>query len=246
MILKVESSENSLKFPYLFLFMNLAVIIAVYFIITKSVQSSITAAITETTQAGNAAVTQIFVNEVYPELHRDLKLDYRPDNIKTALDKEELKRVDQRVRQFMLGTDILKVKIYNIHGITLYSSHFSQIGDNKRGTAGFDSASKGRLVSKITHRGKFSALDGDVFERDLVASYIPILDKDQEIIGVAEIYTDRSLVVQFADELITQVKTELIPSLCTILFVVAMIVWRFASYTTQLQVALRLSKQETK
>jgi hypothetical protein len=95
----------------------------------------------------------------------------------------------------MFGTDIMKVKIYGMNGMTVYSTERKQIGEDKHDNQGFQSAAQGIAGSQITHRGKFSAIEGDVFDKDMVASYIPIRNQAGLIIGVAEIYTDRTPVL---------------------------------------------------
>lgn len=224
--------------------MNLALIVGIYFIITNSVERSLTSAITTSTEASNAAVTRLFINEIYPDLAVDIGLTNDPTKVKSSLSEDEIKYVDNRVREFMFGTDILKAKIYNINGVTLYSSDFSQIGDNKSGNAGFDSAIKGIAASQVTHRGQFSALDGEVFKRDLVASYIPIYNEARDIIGVAELYTDRSGVIEYAKQLSNELKIELLPLLAVIMLAVSLVIWRFQAIVTRLQVKLISQKSE--
>lgn len=233
-----QTEKKPLRFPYVFLLLNLLVMIGIYFVLTHTMERALSSAIIQATQAGNSDITRVFINEVYPELQSDLALTSNPASVKSALDSQELARVDNRVRRFMFGTDVLKAKIYNINGITVYSSDVSQIGDDKTGNKGFSDASRGIPASQVTHRGQFSALDGEVFDRDLVASYIPIRDTSDDIIGVAELYTDRSSEVKHSKELIAELKSELIPSLVVILFLVAVIVWRFISYVTRLRLAL--------
>ncbi|MGN7610817.1 hypothetical protein ACQZV8_01900 [Magnetococcales bacterium HHB-1] len=232
-----QKSPSSLKFPYFSLVFNLLLVIGIYIIITDSVSQALNTAITRATQSGNAAITRIFINEVYPELQQDLQLTADNRATKSILTKEERNRVDKRVRAFMLGTDILKVKIFSINGITVYSSDFSQIGGDKRGYPGFEAAMRGQLSSKVSHRRQFSGLDGNkVYGRDLVASYIPIRDHNDEIIGVTELYTDRSTTIRFADDLALAVKTKLIPMLAGILFAIALIIWRFTSFVAQIRI----------
>lgn len=231
-----QNQISSLRFPYFFLFLNLLVMIGIYFILSQTMERSLSSAIIQATQAGNSDITRIFINEVYPELEDDLGLTSSPAKVKEALNSDELGRVDHRVRSFMLGTDVLKAKIYNINGTTVYSSEASQIGDNKKDNKGFFDAARGIPASQVTHRGQFSSLDGEVFDRDLVSSYIPIRDRSDDIIGVAELYTDRSSEVEHAKELIAELKSELIPALVIILLLVAVIVWRFTSYVTQLKI----------
>jgi hypothetical protein len=108
--------QNKIKFPYIFLFFSLFLVVVIYFVITDSVGKSLYTAVTRTTQAGNTTVTRIFINEVYPELQQDLQLSDDSRLAKVVLTEDELHRVDNRVRGFMFGTDILKAKIYNING----------------------------------------------------------------------------------------------------------------------------------
>ncbi|MBF0470190.1 MAG: hypothetical protein HQL48_02325 [Gammaproteobacteria bacterium] len=236
MMEKQQASATPLKFPYFFLFFNLLLLVAIYFAIVHTLERALSLAITESTQAGNAAITRIFVNEVYPEIKGDLQLLPAHQLQQRKLEPEALQRVDTRVRQFMWGTDILKAKIYNAQGDTLYSSDFQQVGENKMGSQGFDRAIKGQAASQVTHRGQFSALDGDVYERDLVASYIPIHSDENEIIGVAEIYTDRSAVITYSQQLVVNAKSEIIPMLMLVLFFISLIIWRFTSYVTRLRI----------
>lgn len=234
----MRAENKKFSFPFVFLAVNIFLVIGIYFIISQSVERSLTSAITNSTQASNAAVTRLFINEIYPDLAAEISLTANPAMAKDALSPEEVDHVDERVRQFMFGTDILKAKIYNINGVTVYSSDLSQIGENKSGNMGFDSAIRGVPASQVTHRGNFSALDGEVFDRDLVASYIPIYQKSGEIVGVAELYTDRSSVIIYSAQLSNELKIELLPLLASLLLAIAMIVWRFQMIITRLRVQI--------
>ncbi|MBF0590396.1 MAG: hypothetical protein HQL53_14840 [Magnetococcales bacterium] len=225
-----------LKFPFLSLFFALVLIISIYFVITASVWQALNSSVTRATQAGNAAITRIFINEVYPALREDLNLTADSRAVKSALTEQELGRVDARVRAFMFGTDILKAKIFTIDGNTIYSSDLSQVGDDKKSYPGFEAAMRGKPTSKVTHRDSFSGLAGEVYGRDLVASYIPIRDRSDEIIGVAELYTDRSTTLEDTQRLMIAVKAELIPMLTGILLAIALIIWRFSNHIAQIRI----------
>ncbi|MBF0589470.1 MAG: hypothetical protein HQL53_10090 [Magnetococcales bacterium] len=229
-------AHSRLKFPFLSLLFALVLIVGIYIIITESVGQALNSAVSRATQAGNAAITRIFINEVYPELQKDLNLTADSRAVKLSLTEQELERVDVRVRAFMFGTDILKAKIFTINGITIYSSDRSQVGDDKKGYPGFEAAMRGKSTSKVSRRDRFSALAGEVYGRDLVASYIPIRDRSDEIIGVAELYTDRSTTLDDIQQLMITVKTELIPMLAGILLAIALIVWRFTNHIAQIRI----------
>ena len=86
---------------------------------------------------------------------------------------------------------MLKVKIYNLDGLTVFSSQASQIGEDKSNNPGFFAAARdGRPASKLAHKDRFSAFSGEVLDRDLVESYLPIRRGDGPVEGVFELYSD--------------------------------------------------------
>ena len=107
------------------------------------------------------------------------------------LDAPAVEEIDEIVAGFFRGTNVLKAKLYNLDGITVYSSEHSQIGGDKSGNPGFISASKGKIVSNLTWRDQFHAFEKIVMERDVVSSYLPLYDtRTREVIAVVELYTD--------------------------------------------------------
>ncbi len=94
----------------------------------------------------------------------------------------------------MAGTKVLKVKLYNLCGITAFSTEPAQIGGDYAGNARFLKAIDGETASKLEFRERFNAIDGPVEERWVLSSYIPVRSGEgpRAIEGVAEIYTDVS------------------------------------------------------
>lgn len=152
-------------------------------------------------EAGNAALTRVFVNESWGEISRLLPPPGADANaVKT---NPNIHQIDEKVRRFAMYTDVVKVKLYNIKGLTVYSSEAAQIGEDKSTNPGFQAAARGSLASELTTRGKFSAFDAEIYNRDLISTYAPIREGYQ-VVAVAEIYSDRTASLKVTESLLNK------------------------------------------
>lgn len=178
------------KLFFLLILLSLISLVATYWVVIHETTSTINDAVGQSTQAANATVTKMLANDVYPRIAKQLALE---GNVPSKpLTGDDFLETDRLIRQVIFGTDIMKVKIYDLKGMTLYSTETNQIGQDQYKNPSLTAAYQGEIGTQITHRGKFHAADGEVYDRDLVSSYVPLRNKAGSVIGVAEIYTDRT------------------------------------------------------
>lgn len=98
--------------------------------------------------------------------------------------------VDRIVRRTVKGTSVHKVKVYDPDGTTLYSTQASQIGAKRMDKLALASAMSGKTTSTLSYRDKFNSMEGEVFSRHLLSTYVPILDADGKVSLIFEIYDE--------------------------------------------------------
>ncbi len=138
----------------------------------------------------NVAITRIFASTLWPR--------HAPYVTRAGkLSKEELRtnpevalmRAD--VLRQMKGLSVVKVKIYDLHGLTVFSTDERQIGEDKSDDVGVQAAIAGKVVSEIAFRDHFDSFEKVINDRNLISSYIPIrADDSLPPEGVFEVYSD--------------------------------------------------------
>ncbi len=140
----------------------------------------------------NIALTKVLSNALWPgysafvaqaHLIDKAQLPQRPEN----------ERLRTEVLGQMKGLNVAKVKIYDLDGLTVFSTDQKQIGEDKGGNSGFVSARAGRTASDIVFKQRFDAFEQVIVDRNLVSSYIPIRKSETSPVeGVFEVYSDVS------------------------------------------------------
>ncbi len=144
----------------------------------------------------NADLTRAFANAVWAS-YRSFVVDSAGRPRDALLADPALPLLRAEVMTKMNGLQIAKIKIYNLDGLTVFSTDETQIGENKSSNAGFRQAKAGTVNSQITFREKFDAFEGVLNNRNLIASYVPArATADAPIEGVFEVYSDVTELLQ--------------------------------------------------
>jgi len=139
-------------------------------------------------EANNVALTQSLANALWHQLS-PLLAGRGKDGSRNA----DLEAVHQAVARQVGNLPVVKVKLYNLSGQTVFSTELKQIGDDMSANPGFLAARSGRIVSELTHQDNFSYFDKEIIrDRDLHSSYVPLRKHggNRETEAVFEVYSD--------------------------------------------------------
>ena len=138
----------------------------------------------------NESLTRVFANTIWNNYARFVQGA-------SALPRTELPRrpevaaMRRDVLRQMNGLNVVKVKVYSLDGLTVFSTDPGQIGEDRSANAGFLKARAGGIASDITFRDRFDAFEGVINDRNLVSSYVPIrATQEAPVEGVMEVYSD--------------------------------------------------------
>ena len=144
------------------------------------------------TEESNVALTQVLSNTLWPE-YGDFLTSTQSLSTEALLAAEESRQLQETIVTQLEGLSVVKVKIFDLEGRTVFSTDPKQIGIVKKESAGLSAALSGNVLSQLGHRDTFRSLESVTLEdRHLLSSYIPIRTGGAtgEIKGVFEVYTD--------------------------------------------------------
>lgn len=103
----------------------------------------------------------------------------------------EVARIRAEVLRQMSGLFVVRVKIYDLNGLTVFSTDERQIGEDESDDDGFQDAKSGQVISEIVFANHFDSFDQAINDRNLISTYIPIWSADHKTLeGVFEVYSD--------------------------------------------------------
>ena len=143
------------------------------------------------------SLAQVFENSLWSIFQSLVEPENRDLDKLTALSRQSLRR--DAVINLMQGTDVIKLKVYALDGVTVFSTDYRQVGKVDANNPGFIGAAAGKTISQQTHRNTFDAFEGELTDREVISTYAPVHNSDGKVEGVIEIYLDATPFVKWTD-----------------------------------------------
>lgn len=164
----------------------IAAIIFVYFFRYASNQYLV-----EIGERENLALSRVLVEKIWPEFAP--YMDSVSQMVSRDMENHKIYRNTYiKTLEAVEGLNVIKVKIFNLDGRTVFSTDPTALGEQKATDyAGSIVSHTGELITQITYRDKFAGLYGQLDNIWVISTYLPIYDSnDHTIKAVFEVYYD--------------------------------------------------------
>src|SRR5687768_3055609 len=205
----------------------LAVLIAVVVALSLLYRGLLIDSMVESETHANVALTKTFANAIWPShaafVGRAASLPRA-----TLASRAEIAAIDRDLRRLSDGLAVVKVKIYDLNGLTVYSTDPRQIGEDGSGKPGFRRARDGYPSSKVSYRERLDSWEGSLLERHIVETYVPVHVYDAEPVeAVLEIYNDVTQLVQGNQRSQWKIIAAVLGAMALVYLVVQLILMRY-------------------
>ena len=145
----------------------------------------------------NAATTQTFARLLQVEIEA---LTRPTVDARTTLEKQAARgSLEATLTPLLRNSDILKLKIFDLRGLTVFSTDEQDLMDNEGENPAFQEARRNKIRSELVNRNHFKGLSSQGPPIDLVSSYVPVIHEGR-VIAVIEVYQDVSQLLEEINE----------------------------------------------
>ena len=192
---QTRDQDSPLAFTRAYALVSLVAIIATAVVLSVLYRELSVRTIVEFGEQANATVARTALNAVRPELVEFLA--DRQSGSATAPGDRVPQWLSGLVTGAVRDTPVERIKIYDRHGLILYSTRGHETGADDSSNPRFQQAIAGEISSQLRYRDVFNLFELPDRDDNLIETYIPIREPgNRQPIGVFEIYTDVSSVVR--------------------------------------------------
>lgn len=187
------SMLNLLRYSQL---IALALIVAIVVTLSALYRGLLFDSLVESETHASVALTKAFANAVW-DSHAGFVARAGSLDRATLAGRPEVAQLDRDLRRISDGLPVVKIKIYDLNGLTVYSTDPRQIGVSAVDNPGFRRARDGYPASNLTYRSRMDSWEGEIAERHILATYVPVhVYEAAPVEAVLEIYTDVTALVE--------------------------------------------------
>lgn len=222
-----ENENKSVNLLRNFIIIMFTGLIIASFLLATTSRSILVDNLIASEERNNVAITQILSHSVWPHFKDFINEadTLTGDQIRSRI---ETTLLNIYINNNIKGLGVVKIKIYNIDGYTIFSSELKQIGSSKKENVTFQKVVRGEVVSKLSFRDKIYAKKEFIENRNIISTYVPVtIGDDTKIQGVFEVYKDVTKIITQSKSTQVEIFASVF-SVLTLLFIVLFIVIRNA------------------
>jgi signal transduction histidine kinase len=187
-------------------------------------------------EKSNVILTRTIANVLWPQISGLIKSIEKGDSATGRRFSEDGQlmfemvnvMLEEPILDLVRGTNVLKVKLFDIEGLTIYSTQPGETGERESGDyPPIANARKGNSTTHIEYHDSFGTLTGnELQDRYVLSSYLPVRTMDSgDVEGIFEIYSDVTDVYEQVNQ--SQIKFAIVLAcLFFLIFVVLFFVMR--------------------
>ena len=168
----------------------LAVLVVVVVALSLLYRGLLVDSMVESETHASVALTKSFANAIWPS-HAAFVARAGSLDPATLAGRDEIEALDRDLRMLSDSLPVVKVKIYDLKGLTVFSTDRKQIGQDKSPNPGFRRARDGYPASILTYRERMDSWEGELADRHILATYVPVhVYEAAPVEAVLEVYSD--------------------------------------------------------
>ncbi len=147
----------------------------------------------------NVSLAQTVLSSIRPQLAAYLK-DMSEATPEAASSHPIPPELEHAIQHLITETAIVRIKIYNLRGVVIYSTLATQIGQVQADNLGVKKALGGEILSEMVYSDSFNKPDQEPSENNMIQSYLPAkVEPFGTILGAFEIYYDGNPLVRHTE-----------------------------------------------
>lgn len=184
----------------------------------------------------SAQLDALNIGHILFQIEHDTLVDPATDKLWPIIPTETFTSFDKRMRALLSPMNIIKVKIFSPEELIIYSTDHQLIGQIDNGNVKLEQALKGQVVSDLKRKESVTDLSDETqFNIDVIETYVPMSNQDDNIIGAYEVYLNITP-YRLRIESTIQIQTLMIFGLLLMIFTaLSIVMWRGTQLLSEIQ-----------